>query len=107
MALEIKGIPVLEGEEFEKFQKQIERNFMKPALLKMVAIFLKDYSEVLSNNGCNDISDEISDIIDGLGADIVSEFVNEYCSCEQDNDNYKYDWILVGALSKWCEARCH
>ena len=73
-------------------------------ILKLVSIMLKDYSDVLSNNGCNDTTDEMNNLIEQIGVEKIRKIITDWNGGSYDGGEENYDWIIAGALSEYMKT---
>lgn len=70
---------------------------MEKAILKLAAYLLKEYGDMLSNNGCNDTTEEVYKMIDEIGEKEFQKICEEWNNGECENGK-DYDWIVAKAI---------
>jgi hypothetical protein len=71
---------------------------MEKAVLKLAAHLLHEYASELSNNGCNDTTDEVLEMIKEIGNDNFRQMANEWNRGECEHAD-GYDWIVANAIA--------
>lgn len=71
---------------------------MDKQFLKLAIYFLKEYSEQLSNNSCNDPSKEVADIIKEIGDENFEKIAEKWNNGECEGAG-RYDWIIASVTA--------
>lgn len=72
---------------------------MDKLILKLAGIMLKDYGDSLSNNGCNDPTDEMNEIVNQFKEGEFEKLLDEWNGGECE-DGKHYDWIISKAIGE-------
>lgn len=72
---------------------------MEKLLLKLAGELLKNYGDDLSNNGCNDPTDEVNEIIELFNDREFDEMLDEWNGGECQDGRF-YDWIIAKAVGE-------
>jgi len=72
---------------------------MDKLILKLAGIMLKDYGDSLSNNGCNEPTDEMNEIVNQFKEGEFEKLLHKWNGgeCEGGKD---YDWIISKAIGE-------
>ena len=72
---------------------------MEKLILKLAGELLKNYGDDLSNNGCNDPTDEVNKIIELFSNGEFDKMLDDWNSGECENGRF-YDWIIAKAVGE-------